>query len=740
MHYADVYVDVSATRTDQSYQYLIPEELSGMIVPGSRVRVPFGYRSVTGYVIGLSDELQVDPEKLRDIESVENEALGSDGQLLSLAAWMHANYGGTMSQALRCVLPSAKKQPPRLRKIIHLAADRQVLSDELAVLLKRSRHSLGRERLIRELLESPDIPWDEATGRLSVSSAVIRDLEKKGLISIESIRSYRDPLGRMRSSDSNWTIPTLNPAQRAIADDFAGEFDSGIRRTYLIHGVTGSGKTEVYMEMMEHVIRQGRSVIFLIPEIALTYQTVMRLYLRFSDKVSILHSRMSPGERYDQLERARSGDIRIIVGPRSALFTPFSDIGLIIIDEEHESSYKSEAIPRYHARETAIERARLSGASVVLGSATPTVESYYESETGHYKRYDLPERATASSLPDVEIVDLRAELNAGNRSIISRRLAALLEERLDRGEQSMLFLNRRGMAGFVSCRACGEVIKCPHCDVSLSLHGSQRLVCHYCGYTQPMINACPKCGSKYIGTMKLGTEKVESVIRDMFPKARTLRMDADTTKGREGHSKIIETFADHGADILIGTQMIVKGHDFSDVSLMGILTADISLNASDHKSSERTFQLLTQACGRAGRRGQNAVAVIQTYQPEHFAVVSAAGGDYRGFYKREISYRKLLSYPPFGHILFIEITSKNKDQAERMGRYLAEILRSRSENAQISDPADCSIARINDVYRKQIVIRSASYARLVELKDIADRAVRDDTAPRGADIWFDFDQ
>ncbi|MBQ5485557.1 MAG: primosomal protein N', partial [Lachnospiraceae bacterium] len=420
MLYASVIVDISLAKLDKCFSYIIPEELRDRALPGASVVVPFGNRKLKGYIVAVTDQVDIDPSRLKPILELQQEALSSQGQLIALAEWMRQNYGATMNQALRTVLPSAKRQAPKMRKVVHAGAEAEKLSDALALLLSRARHSLGKERLLRELLHQPDIPWDELTQRLSIPSSDIRDLEKKGLLTIEEVRSLRDPLGAVRTQDSHWELPELNEDQRQICEDFASRYDRGDHRPSLLFGVTGSGKTEVYMEMIHHVLEKGRQAIVLIPEIALTYQTVMRFYLRFGGKVSILNSRMSPGERYDQFLRAREGEVSVMVGPRSALFTPFTDLGLIIIDEEHESTYKSQQPPRYHARETGIQRARLSGASVVLGSATPSVGSYFHAMEGDYHLYRLKRRAGGGQLPKVHITDLRAELMAGNRSIIGR--------------------------------------------------------------------------------------------------------------------------------------------------------------------------------------------------------------------------------------------------------------------------------------------------------------------------------
>ena len=422
-------------------------------------------------------------------------------------------------------------------------------------------------------------------------------------------------------------------------------------RPVLLFGVTGSGKTQVYMRLIQQVIQEGKQAIVLIPEIALTYQTVRRFYAMFGDKVSVLNSKLSQGERYDQFKRAKRGEVQVMVGPRSALFTSFSNLGLIVIDEEHESTYKSENTPRYHARETAIQRARMEHANVVMGSATPSLSAYSRAES-EVSSGEIECRYEERPLPQVSIVDLREELKKGNRSVLSTELKASLSETLRKKEQAMLFLNRRGYAGFVSCRACGHVMKCPHCDVSLSEHNGRRLICHYCGYETVKPQVCPSCGSPHIGGFKAGTQQIEKVLEKDFPEARVLRMDFDTTRTKDSYEKD-GSFSRHEADILVGTQMIVKGHDFPDVTLVGVIAADLSLNMDDYHCGERTFQLLTQAVGRAGRGVKPGHAVIQTYQPEHYSIRAAATQDYAEFYKEEMGYRLLMDYPPAAHIMTI---------------------------------------------------------------------------------------
>jgi len=738
MKYADIIIDISHERLDKTFEYIVPTELEQQVFEGVQVVIPFGKgdRAITGYVVAVHDKPSFDVTKLKPIARVVKDSIAIESQLISLAAFLKRNYGSTMNQALKTVIPIKKKENEKLKKEISLNISLDQAKIELTELLTKKNHAVGKERLLKELLEIDVLDWELATKKLQIPSANIRDLEKKGIIKVESVRTFRNP---HMNKDAKAKQIILNEQQEAAAEQIKADIDTGRRKTYLIHGVTGSGKTEVYMDVMEHVINMGQQVIVLIPEIALTYQTVMRFYTRFGDRVSILNSRMSPGERFDQFERAKAGEISIMVGPRSALFTPFAKLGLIIIDEEHESSYKSEVIPRYHARETAVYRASLAGATVVLGSATPSLEAYSRAKSGEYQLINLNSRAMGQDMAKCEIVDLREELQSGNRSMISRRLMELMADRLEKHQQIMLFLNRRGLMGFVSCRACGHVLKCPHCDVSLHLHKDGTMKCHYCGYTTKAAKVCPSCGSKYIGSFKAGTQRLEEIVKQTFPQARVLRMDADTTKGKDGHEEILSAFAAHEADVLIGTQMIVKGHDFANVTLVGIIAADISLNESDYHSGERTFQLLTQAVGRAGRGTEPGVAVIQTYQPENYAVVTAAAQDYDSFYQQEFAYRRLLSYPPCSHILGIQVTCDKQQDAVAQADILANLIKKNDSEIVIMGPEDAYFAKLKDVYRRVIYLKDDDYDRLVRVKDIVDKFLLEQKQYRNTTTWFDFD-
>ena len=507
--YANVIIDISHEKVDRTFQYRIPPRLEGVCDIGMPVKVPFGKGNTvrTAYIIEITDEPNWDPSRIKEIIDVEHGIVSAQDISIRLAAWMKRQYGSTMIAALKTVLPASKKQNRQVHRFISLRLPEREVRDYYNECVRKKQKA--RERLLKEFLDDPEgrIPYEFVTGKLNISSQAIKALSDQGVIKIESEEYYRNPIA---AESSRYGKKVLSDEQQHIVDTVKRDYDEGKRDTYLIHGITGSGKTEVYIALIDDVVKRGKQAIVLIPEIALTYQTLMRFYRHFGDRVSVMNSTLSPGEKFDQMERARTGDIDIIIGPRSALFTPFPNTGIIIIDEEHEATYKSETMPKYHAREVAIELSKLlpDGAAVVLGSATPSLEAYYKAKTGQYKLFELNKRLTGGTLPEVEIADLRTELREGNRSIFSRRLFELMEDRLNKDQQIMLFINRRGLAGFISCRACGHVFKCPHCDVSLSEHRGGKLVCHYCGYEEPRVKICPKCGSKYVSSFRAGTEQI----------------------------------------------------------------------------------------------------------------------------------------------------------------------------------------------------------------------------------------
>lgn len=741
MQYADVIVDISVESLDKTYQYRIPEELTNQIGVGSAVLAPFGKgnRKIQGYVVAISDVCKFDADRIKCIDCIVEGSLAIEAQMITLAGFIKEHYGGRMNDALKTVIPVKKSVKQVEKKTISC----NVSPCELSGLIEefaRKRYT-AKVKLLSALKEKQNLDYAYVTGILNIPYTTITSLRDAKYITIDAEVAYRNPISELNES----SVKTLlNEDQQIIVDGITKDYEAGERKTYLIHGVTGSGKTEVYMELIDRVVLKGKQAILLIPEIALTYQTVNRFRKRFLNRVSILNSKMSAGERYDQIERARRGEIDIMIGPRSALFTPFTNLGLIIIDEEHEGSYKSEMPPKYHAREVAIFRAKLNRAYVVLGSATPSLESYYKVTTGEYTLYELKRRARTEFVPTVHIVDLKEELRQHNKSIFSRKLKEMIAVRLQKKEQIMLFLNRRGFAGFVSCRSCGHVMKCPHCDISLTAHNNKKLKCHYCDYEIAAPSVCPACQSRYIAAFGTGTQKVEAMVAAEFPQARILRMDADTTKTKNSYEQILEQFSRREADILIGTQMIVKGHDFEGVTLVGILAADLSLYSNDYRAAERTYQLLAQAAGRAGRGRLKGEVVIQTYQPDHYAVVAAANQDYAMFYEHEINYRRLMKYPPIAHIMVILVMSKEEECAKNSSVLLVGATKewmkdeSLTDEMQIIGPTDANLSKINDIYRRILYIKDEEYDRLTLLKDFLERYVEISDKMQSAIVQFDF--
>ncbi len=715
--YADIIVDISNENLDKTYQYKIPERLQEQIQVGMPVMITFGNgnRKLKGYVVGLSTEAKIEEWRIKEITELIENGVAIESRMIALAYWIKEQFGGTMNDALRTVLSVKKSIRPVEKKEIALAVD-SVIAEQLVEEYTR-KHYVAKARVVKELLQHQPVAKELIVSKLNISASTLKSLEQQGVITTIVEEVYRKTKGYAEKETS---IVQLNEEQQNVCNCICQDYTQGKRGVYLIHGITGSGKTEVYLHVIEQMIKEGKQVIVLIPEIALTYQTVRRFTKRFGERVAFLHSRLSAGERYDQYRLAKEGKLDIMIGPRSALFTPFSNLGCIVIDEEHEASYKSESVPKYHARETAIQLAKMTNSSVILGSATPSLESYWKAEQGEYQLLELKQRANHAKLPTVEIVDLKEEMKAKNRSMFSRKLQEEIRLRLEKKEQMMLFLNRRGYSGSVSCRSCGKPIMCPHCSVSLTLHYDETLHCHYCGHTIPLPKQCPECTSPYIAGFGTGTQKVEEAVKKLFPQARVLRMDADTTKEKESYEKILSTFANEEADILVGTQMIVKGHDFPKVTLVGILAADLSLNVSDYRAGERTFQLLAQAAGRAGRAKRAGTVIIQTYQPEHYSIQTAAKEDYRAFYKQEMLYRKLMKYPPKAHMLALLCIGKEEQKTEQFCDLLAEQIKQFAKEKKedfiaMIGPVKASVAKTNDFYRNLIYIKTDSYGILTEL-------------------------
>lgn len=678
--YASIIIDISHENVDRIFQYRIPEKMISEIQVGSLVCVPFGAgnRMRKGYVVDITEKTDFDEDRIKEVAGLVESSVTADSRLIRLAWWMKEQYGSTMNQALKTVLPVKKRVKARNRQVV------------------------------------------------------------KSMVGDQKIRPGKSSDGQKDPAHDGMPV-VLNHHQQQIVEEFCRDYDCGKRTPYLIHGVTGSGKTEVYMEMIAHVLEQGRQAIVLIPEIALTYQTVMRFYIRFGERICVMHSRLSAGERYDQFARAKRGETDIMIGARSALFVPFTRLGLIIIDEEHEGAYQSEGTPRYHAREVAEHLAQTEKVQLVLGSATPSLEAYTKARAGIYRLFTLKNRAGKGTPALVEVADLRKEMEEGNKSIFSRRLRELMEDRLRKKEQIMLFMNRRGYSNFVSCRSCGAAIKCPHCDVSLTLHNNRHLVCHYCGYSIPLPKVCPACGSEYLAGFGVGTQKIEEMTGQMFPSARILRMDLDTTSRKGGHEEILSAFARGEADILIGTQMIVKGHDFPGVTLVGILAADVSLYAPDFRCAERTFQLLVQAAGRAGRGEKPGTAVIQTYIPEHYGICTAADQNYDDFFRQEMGYRQLMHYPPACHMLGLQVSGKDEALTSHMMDLIRDsVVRHFGAFVEVIGPVPAPVYKVNDIYRKILYMKQENYDILIRIQKYVQERWDETEDCRQLAVQYDF--
>jgi primosomal protein N' (replication factor Y) len=705
--YAGVVIDQVHPALDKLFHYSIPDELNGKAEIGMRVQVPFGPRSIQGYILSLDREIDIPADRIRPIKKVLDPHPSLRPSILPLIYWMKEEYHCLYIEAIRCFIPPGIRVniKEKTHRVVYLT-DSDSVEDWIRAVEGRSSNMAA---ILRFLEQEDGVPLRELLDSTDAPNSSVQALQKRGYIRIEAEETYRNPW----QIDSAHTIaPVYNEEQKSAIQAIEACIRTGSGRI-LLYGITGSGKTEVYMKAAASVLEQGKQVIVLVPEISLTPQTVGRFKGRFGNNVAILHSGLSLGERYDEWRRIRNNEVQIVVGARSAVFAPLKRLGLIIIDEAHEDSYKSDVRPRYHARDIAEKRCELEGAVLVLGSATPSLEDYYKAEKGIYRLVEMIHRVDHQELPTVETIDMRRELEMGNRSIFSHALYSALEHVLRQGEQAILLINRRGYAQFVSCRSCGHVIKCSNCDVSLTYHAKGRMLkCHYCGYEEAYPQTCPECGSRYIKHFGLGTQKVEEELGTLFPSARLLRMDMDTTSRKGAHHRILEAFEKGSYDILLGTQMVAKGLDFPNVTLVGVLAADASLNLPDYRSSEKTFQLITQVAGRAGRGRKPGRVVVQTYQPEHYSIQYASGHDYAGFYRREIDIRRQFGYPPYSHIIRVLITGeKEKDLAQFSKNMVEWIKGCISKNVTLEKglvdlgayPAP--IERINNKYRWQVLIR-----------------------------------
>ncbi|KMT21449.1 primosomal protein N' [Clostridium cylindrosporum] len=785
MKVASVIISNSSREVDRGFDYYIPSELEEFIEKGSNVIVPFGkYNNyIEGYVVDIKGESSFASGKLKKIADISDEDLNIENDLLDLAKYIKNKYLCTLSEALKLMIPPKKavKQvvfieyvkandslTKKLKEVLEIIEMHKtitfealkkeasykiktgdILSLERIGCIKYTRDFIKKSNkkeisvyslksneealeflnfssskarkqieLVKFLLDSKQryfsIP--ELVDKFSTSNSIVRSLVEKGVLIKSQEEIDRSPI----TEDYKYGRFSLTADQEYAINTVIENFKYG-KRTVLIHGVTGCGKTEIYLNLVEKFISEDYGSIIMVPEIALTPQTVERFKGRFGDKVAILHSRLSDGERYDQFRKIKSGYYKVVVGARSAVFAPVKDLKLIIMDEEHEFSYKSESSPRYLTHDIASFRIKRSGGILILGSATPSIESYYKAKNGEYALIKISKRVKSIPLPEVKLIDMKNELLVGNKSMFSRELYTGIGNNLKSHDQTILFLNRRGHSTFVSCRSCGYVCECESCSVTLTLHqGSRKLKCHHCSRQYDIPSICPKCSSKYIKYFGAGTEKVEKEVEKYFSNAKISRMDVDTTRKKGSYEKIYKEFKNREKDILIGTQMVSKGMDFSDVTLVGVISADISLNIPDFRASEKTFQLLTQVSGRSGRGNKKGKVIIQTYTPSHYALQYAMNHDYDGFYNREIEIRRLLNYPPFSNLMHVLFTCENPSTLEGKVNYIGDKIKEnvKNEDIVVIGPSPCHLLKIKDKYRWHMIFKGNVDSIKVKVLDL----------------------
>lgn len=761
---ANVVVDIPAKNVDKIFDYLIPQDIVDIVKVGVRVEVPFGPRKIQGFVIGISEELtsDIDQSKLKSIIRVKDFKPELTAELIELSEWMSNFHLVKRISALEIMLPSAVKA--KYQKVYCVADPEGIPAQYLnhfnkeGILTFEQAQQLQIVSILEEFVENDAIIKDTIVGQqltrkyvtcvrivptnrldeilMSLSKkekqldvmnyliehrqedVMLRTLKEEGfsessintLVKNQILEKYdgimnRDPYEhRIFEKEHN---KALIEAQHEAFTQIDEAVRNNESKTFLLHGVTGSGKTEVYIQTIENVLQKGEQAIMLVPEIALTPQMVNRFKARFGDEVAVLHSGLSKGEKYDEWQKIRDGKASVSVGARSSVFAPFEKLGLIIIDEEHEVTYKQEDYPRYHAREIAIWRSEYHKCPVVLGSATPSLETFARAEKNVYQYLGLPERVNQQKMPEIELIDMREELQEGNRSMFSNDLTKAIQDRIDKGEQIVLFLNRRGHSSFVLCRDCGHVPQCPNCDISLTYHKTHDdLKCHYCGYSEPMPQRCPSCESEHIRQMGVGTQKVEEIIYDTFDRAKVIRMDVDTTSKKGAHEKLLTAFGNQEANILLGTQMIAKGLDFENITLVGVLNADTMLNLPDFRSSEKTFQLLTQVAGRAGRHEKQGEVMIQTYNPDHYAILDVTSNDYMSFYQKEMKFRQIGKYPPYYYLVNLTISHTDIKKVLKASKHIHGILLQHvTTQSFVLGPSPSPLSRINNKHRFQILIK-----------------------------------
>lgn len=710
-NFAGVIINRLALSVDRIFHYAIPPHLTGKVQVGSHVTVPFGSgnRMIDGFVLSLTSAIEFDGT-VKEIAGLESPEPLFDEELLKVCDFLKRRYFCSYISAIKTILPPGSVRKNKVSDKMVRGSVLSVPYDEAFEVLEQLRDRAPRQAAVLELLIQNDFVADsDITFITGAGYGAIKALRDKGLIRAEEVKVFRLPVNydEILATSS----PVLTQEQQVAVDTISQAVLEKENKTFLLHGVTGSGKTEVFLNCIDRVLAAGKTAIVLVPEISLTPQMVTRFVSRFGKRIAVLHSALSMGERYDEYQRIQNGEADVVVGARSAIFAPLKNIGMIVIDEEHETSYKAENTPTYHAREVAAFRAKAHGATLILASATPSIESFYLARQGAYQLVSLTHRPNAQSLPEVSLVDMRKEMQEGNRSCLSLSLQRELRKNKDAREQSILFLNRRGFSSFVSCRSCGFVIKCKNCDVSLTYHKSRgSLSCHYCGYTVKKPSVCPDCGSGYIKEFGTGTQKVEEEIKELFPDLSVIRMDVDTTGAKTSHQSLLSAFEQEKTDVLLGTQMVAKGLDFPDVTLVGVLAADQSLCMDDFRANERTFNLITQVCGRAGRGNRKGRALIQTYMPENDVIALAKEQDYISFYENEINIRKQLDYPPFCDMISVLLTSpvqgKLLPYAEKLAHAIKIVMEKEyKEPFSILGPCETAISRIGGRFRQRIFIK-----------------------------------
>ena len=692
--YAEVIINSEALEIDRPFTYKVPEEFNNEIKIGQIVKVPFGKGNKTseGFILNLKNDDNI-KFKTKNIAAILVKDPVIDEDDINLIEFLREKTLCKYIDAFRLLIPVGimKGAKAKKKKVI-------VLKNED---LSNIKNPDGYKKIVEFFkTNSGKYTKSELINDHSISQYKLNKLIENEVLSIEeeSVFRYND---RVYNKDS---AKTLTIEQENIIREYINSDD----KMFLLKGVTGSGKTEVYMKLVERVLLEGKSAIILVPEIALTPQMIERFKGRFGVNVALFHSKLSDGERFDEWFRVKEGKAKVIVGARSAIFLPTKNLGLIIIDEEHENTYKSEQNPKYQTKEVAEYLSELKGCKVILGSATPSIETYYRALTGEMKLLELNSRVDNKPMPPMKVIDMRNELKGGNKSLFSRELFIAIQERLKRKEQIILFLNRRGFSTFVSCRSCGYVFKCDECDISMTYHKNGLLICHYCGKTKREPRECPKCHSKYVKFFGAGTQRVEEEVKKYFNNVRILRMDVDTTRDKHSYERIYNTFKNGEADILIGTQMVSKGLDFKNVTLVGILAADMSINIPDYRAAERTFQIITQVAGRAGRGDKQGEVLIQTYTPQHYSLQYAVNYDYEGFYEKEFTVRAMMKYPPFGKLLLINGTSKKEELLKNFMHKITMMIKPLVESCldiEILGPIPCMISKVKENYRWQIVIK-----------------------------------